>query len=477
MSSALPRSLAPLALLALASACGGGGGGTAASPAPAQAPTLTQNLPAKTVVPYGTPVNLTWSATGSDPLTVTLDGATLSKAGSRALTPLRRQTSLLQATNPEGSAQASFTLVAQGLDWLCGGGSANQGWKDGQGAEVRMNAPMGVVVDPSGNAFVADWSNHVIRKITPEGAVTTIAGQPGVALEQDGLGSSVACFNGPRGIARDAQGRLFVADGEGRTLRMLTETRPGVWMVTTLMGNPASNPDAYQDGPLTSATARFPIGIAVSPDGNTVFFTEYNGHALRVIDRVSHLVATIAGGSPGFADGTGGGAQFQYPQGLALDTHGAADFTGWDLYVADAFNGLVRKAKGPSLAAGVVGPWTVSTFSGTPGARGFSDAGQGRYQTPIGLALDAARGCLWVTDFDNNALRRVDLATQAVATLSRGSLDTSAVEPAPGRFSTDPTAPGAGRLSRPAYAAVSATGDLWVTHANGVMQATSPDGQ
>jgi hypothetical protein len=181
------------------------------------------------------------------------------------------------------------------------GPSESPGWFDGTGSAARFYKPYGVAVDSSGNIFVADTNNHTIRKVTPAGVVTTLAGLAGSDGSTDGT-SSAAQFTNPNGVAVDGNGNVYVADTANHTIRKITPT--GV--VTTLAGLAGDTGSA--DG--TGSTARFtnPTGIAVDASGN-VYVADTENHAVRKVTAAG-VVTTLAGtaGSSGSADGTGSAA-------------------------------------------------------------------------------------------------------------------------------------------------------------------------
>ena len=208
---------------------------------------------------------------------------------------------------------------------LAGNGTA--GNQNGTGTAATFNQPVGLAVDASGNVFIADYINHLIRKITPAGVVTTFAGS-GIAALTDGTGTAAA-FNGPIALAFDAGGNLIVADYLNHAVRKITPA--GV--VTTIAGNGTAG---YADA--TGAAARFnrPAGLAVDASNN-IFICDAQNHRIRKITSAG-VVTTLAGsGNAAFADGTGTAAEFNYPIGLC------ADFTNSTLYIADIFNNRIRK--------------------------------------------------------------------------------------------------------------------------------------
>src|SRR5438046_2331713 len=140
-------------------------------------------------------------------------------------------------------------------------GAASIGSADGTGSAARFNLPSGVATASSGNVYVADTLHNTIRKITPSGVVTTLAGLAGRGGSADGTGRA-ARFNGPAGVATDSSGNVYVADTSNFTIRKITPAGA----VTTLAGIAGSGGSA--DG--TGSDARFsaPVGVATDSSGN-----------------------------------------------------------------------------------------------------------------------------------------------------------------------------------------------------------------
>jgi sugar lactone lactonase YvrE len=219
---------------------------------------------------------------------------------------------------------------------------------DGTGSAARFYTPAGLAVDGSGNVYVADSGNHTIRKITPAGGVTTLAGTAGSSGSTDGTGSA-ARFKNPRGVAVDGSGNIYVTDMDNHMIRKITPA--GV--VATLAGTaglPGSNN-------ATGSAAGFnsPAGVAIDSSGN-VYVSEERNHTIRKITPAG-VVTTLAGtaGSLGSADGTGGAARFNQPLAVAVDSSGS-------IYVADTSNHAIRKGV-PTIAAAA----TIDAASGPTG--------------------------------------------------------------------------------------------------------------
>lgn len=194
-------------------------------------------------------------------------------------------------------------------------GDGYPGVADGPGAAARFDRPIDVAVAPDGFVIVADWGNNRIRRIAPNGAVATLAGStPGFA---DATGAA-ARFRGPVGVGVDARGNVFVADGENHRVRRVAPD--GV--VTTWAGSP-TGVAGWLDGPEGRNQLYFPADVAVAADG-AVYVADAWNHAVRRISTDRELV-TIAGagpGFPGFVDGVGRAARFNRPTSLAIDAAG-----------------------------------------------------------------------------------------------------------------------------------------------------------
>ena len=201
------------------------------------------------------------------------------------------------------------------------------GSNDGTGSGALFNYPDGLALDSAGNLYIVDQYNFTIRKMTPSGTVTTLAGLAGVSGSADGTGNA-ARFNHPWGVAVDNAGNLYVADQGNHTMRKVTPVGPN-WVVTTMAG--LAGVAGSADG--TNSAARFnePDGVAVDNKATSMWRMHAN-HTIRKLTPVgtNWVVTTVAGkaGVSGSADGTNSAARFNKPTGVAADSAG-------NLYVAD----------------------------------------------------------------------------------------------------------------------------------------------
>ncbi|MDQ2794472.1 MAG: hypothetical protein M3Y12_10770 [Bacteroidota bacterium] len=186
------------------------------------------------------------------------------------------------------------------------------GLVNGPLAPARFGDPSDVAIDSQGNLYVADLSFHCIRKITSGGMVSTLAGS-GVAGFADGPGTT-AKFNYPIGIAVDAQGNVYVAEDDGNRIRKVLPNGT----VSTIAGTGQSG---FADGPGSSAQFTSPEGIAVDSQG-TLYVAEFGGNRIRKITADGTVSTLAGNSARGAADGTGGGAQFYGPRGVTIDSHG-----------------------------------------------------------------------------------------------------------------------------------------------------------
>jgi hypothetical protein len=316
-------------------------------------------------------------------------------------------------TTLEAPAQSTvvpyaFTNIAGQLEIDFQGGYA-----DGTNSLAQFFGPEGLAVDGSGNVYVADKNNDVIRKITHVGTnwvVTTLAGQAGVANYGDAIVGTNALFNAPRAVAVDPAGNVFVADTGNNAIREITPAGS----VSTIAGDPTAMIGGFDNGPgLGGATFDFPTGIAVDASEH-VYVADYNNNAIRILTRAgapnTWNVGTLAGNTNGdFGDinGTGSGASFNGPWGIAVDRGG-------NVYVADSENNEIRICTPAGAVSTLAGfSYTYQTEIDYYNGKAFPNKdGTGTSASfffPYGVAVDTSSN-VYVADTYNNEIRKISPA-------------------------------------------------------------------
>jgi uncharacterized protein (TIGR03437 family) len=300
---------------------------------------------------------------------------------------------------------------------FAGTGGLGSSGDGGPAAEATFNFPNVVIVDKADNVYISDQLNHRIRKVTPDGKISTIAGtgEGFGGFGGDGGPATAAQLNGQVGLAVDANGNLFIADRSNNRIRRI-DAATGI--ITTIAGTGVIGGDG-DGGTATQAELSQPTGVAVDGAGN-VYITDTGNRRIRRVSAADGKISTIAGtGAAGFS-GDGGPATsallgLAYPATLAFDAAG-------DLYFADRNNHRIRKI---ALATGI-----ITSVAGT-GVAGFSGDGTGPVGTalsfPTSVAFDSA-GNLIIADSGNNRVRRVRLASslRTVSAVSAASFSQTA---------------------------------------------------
>jgi len=307
---------------------------------------------------------------------------------------------------------------------------------DGGPAVQARLGPSGMAMDAQGNVYIADTDNGRIRRVGPDGIITTLAGTGAYGFSGDGGSAIQASLDTPLGVAVDAKGNLYIADRNNYRIR-----RVGTEGIITTFAGTGTQGFSGDRGPATQANLNNSLGVAVDAKGNVYIADTDNGRIRRV--GPDGIITTLAGtGTYGFSGdgGTAVQAQLYRPNGITVDAKG-------NLYIADEGNHRIRR----------VGPdGIITTFAGT-GREGFSGDGgpatQAQLFVPSGVAVDTKEN-VYIADSNNHRIRRVGPDGIITTFAGGGTLP-------PGSIGDGGPAIQA-RLSYPAGVAVDAKGNLYI---------------
>ncbi len=337
---------------------------------------------------------------------------------------------------------------------IAGTGEAGFSGDGGPAVDARLLSPIGVAIDPGGNLFISDYVNHRIRKVDPQGTITTWAGTGEAGFSGDGGPALDANLWYPRDIAVDATGNLFIADSVNYRVRKVDPQG----IITTVVGTGADGVSG-DGGPAVQAGLASPWGLAFDSAGNLYIATQNidlrlkvfppppsppsvleTSHRIRKVDPQG-TISTFAGMGEWDFSGDGGpatNANFFSPRGMVLDAGG-------NLYVADSENYRIRK----------IDPQGIITTAAGTGVWGFSGDGgpavAAQISFPVGLDVDA-NGNLYFADFANHRIRRVDPQGIVVTVAGTGIRG----------FSGDGGPAFNARLNAPADVALDSNGNLYI---------------
>jgi uncharacterized repeat protein (TIGR01451 family) len=317
------------------------------------------------------------------------------------------------------------------ISTVAGNGACCFSGDGGAAKSAELDSPNGVALDTAGNLYIADRYGDRIRKVSAGGTISTVAGNGSYGYSGDGHSATTAQFRYPQGVAADASGNIYIADSGNSRIREVN----AAGIVSTLVGG------AIGDGGLgVFGLLNQPGGVVRDNAGNT-YISDTNNSRIRQVS-ANGTISTVAGtGAAGFSGdgGAAAGAQFNNPQGLALDASG-------NLYVADAGNYRVRKIDGSGNITTVAGNGVCCGHTGDGGAATAAQIG-----SPYAVAVDAS-GNLYIADVSNNVIRKV---------ASSGTIATAAGNGAFG-FSGDGGAATSAKLDGPYGVAVDAAGNLYI---------------
>ncbi len=289
-------------------------------------------------------------------------------------------------------AQTPAITVAPTITTIAGDGSAGFSGDGGPATDAQLNRPIGITTDVAGNIYFTENNNQVVRKISPDGTITTVAGNGSAGFSGDGGPATDAQLNDPRGLAVDATGNIYIAETRNCRIRKVNASNG---TISTIAGN-GSCTFSGDHGPATQATL-IPSGVALDAAGN-IYISDYSNGGIRKISAADGTISTVAGDGSYSFSGDGGpaiSASFKSPVSVAVDATG-------NIYIGDNADQRIRKVNASNGFISTIAGNGVTGFSGDGGV-----ATNASLNFPNGVAVDT-KGNVYIADSGNDRIRKVD---------------------------------------------------------------------
>jgi trimeric autotransporter adhesin len=295
------------------------------------------------------------------------------------------------------------TAQCQIITTIAGNGTAGFGGDGAPAISAELNLPSAVAVDSSGNLYIADYFNNRIRKVSPSGSISTVAGTGAAGYSGDNGPATAAELNLPIGVAVDVSGNVYFSDLANNSIRKINS----VGIIVTFAGNTSGLAGYSGDGgPASAAKLSFPEGICLDNSGN-LYIAESGNSVIRKIN-TSGMIYTVAGAGIAYFGSDGGMATASYldnPGSVTIDNSG-------NIYIADNNSNRVRKVNSAGIISTIAGTGTAG-FSGDDGSATLAQLNH-----PGGLAADKA-GNIYFSDVLNGRVRKIS-SSGIISTVAGG---------------------------------------------------------
>ncbi len=316
---------------------------------------------------------------------------------------------IIRVVNNQTSAitVGGTTIQAGDIQTIAGGGNAGDG---GSPTKATLALPWDVV-EHAGNIYIVDQGNNKIREVinplSSSPTITTVAGNGSAGYSGDGGLATAATLNAPSSVAFDASGNMYIADSDNLVIREVNAT---TGIISTVVGNgnscyPLTGPSACGDGGVaTSATFAFPLNITFDAAGN-LYISDWQGYRVRKVvpsggNVATGTISTVAGTGVSGSKGNGGAAtsaNLNHPAGLVVDSSG-------NIYISDQYNNEVRQVN----TSGIINQWALNAAAKLAGDG--LPALQGSMWNPLELAIDPSNN-VYISGGNNNVVQRISAVT------------------------------------------------------------------
>ena len=296
----------------------------------------------------------------------------------------------VSSSTSSAEACVSVNIPSPIISTFAGNGSGAYSGDGGAATAAAIDYLAGVAADASGNVYFTQYSNYIIRKVNPSGVISTFAGNGSGGYGGDGGAATAAKLNNATGVATDAAGNVYIADGGNNRIRKVNTSG----IITTFAGNGSAGYSG-DGGPATAAKINNPIGVACDASGN-VYIADLGNSRVRKVNSAGVITTFAGNGTAGFT-GDGGLATAAEIQGLA----GIAVNSAGTVYIVDGTSYRVRSITSYGYISTICGNGT----SGYTGDNGLATAAE--LNRPNGVSIDAS-GNVYISDQYNNRIRKIN---------------------------------------------------------------------